>query len=221
MTLGAVPQLPFLLAKSTLLAGLISFWKMEGDSNDSVGPNNGTNTNIIFSSANGKIGQGAGFGSANSMISTTFSFTPTAFSVAWWIYPTSTLNYSQFCKANAGWGAFFCHTDSTGGCYCGTDVTNRFTPTQLPAGTVTLNAWNCFVFTFNSGTGKFYKNGNLVDTKTGMLNPTNFNGMTFGGASSIQTITGKLDETGLWNRDLTLAEVQEFYNSGAGKTYPF
>lgn len=47
-------------------------WRFNGNSNDSSGNGyNGTNTNITFSQANGKVNQGAGF--ANGKITTTYS----------------------------------------------------------------------------------------------------------------------------------------------------
>jgi len=32
---------------------------------------------------------------------------------------------------------------------------------------------------------------------------------------------GRIDETGIWNRQLTSAEITQLYNAGAGLTYPF
>lgn len=45
---------------------LVSYWRLEGNSNDSKDSNNGTDTNITYSSGNGKFGQGAGFNSLQS-----------------------------------------------------------------------------------------------------------------------------------------------------------
>lgn len=45
--------------------GLVGLWHLNGNSNDSSGnSNNGTDTNITYSQANGKFGQGAGFSPA-------------------------------------------------------------------------------------------------------------------------------------------------------------
>lgn len=45
---------------------LISYWRMEGNSNDSKGSNNGTDTSITYNTGNGKFGQGAGLVAASS-----------------------------------------------------------------------------------------------------------------------------------------------------------
>ena len=41
-----------------LTDNLISYWKFEGNSNDSIGANNGTDTTVSYNSSYGKIGQG-------------------------------------------------------------------------------------------------------------------------------------------------------------------
>ena len=51
-----------------LTDNLISYWKLDGNSNDAAGSNNGTDTDITYSSGNGKIGQGAGFNGTTSKI---------------------------------------------------------------------------------------------------------------------------------------------------------
>ena len=45
---------------------LISYWRFEGNSNDSKSTNNGTDTNVIYSASNGKFGQGASFAGSSS-----------------------------------------------------------------------------------------------------------------------------------------------------------
>lgn len=51
-------------------ANLVSYWKFEGNSNDSKSTNNGTDTAITYSAANGKFNQGAGFNGSTSVIIT-------------------------------------------------------------------------------------------------------------------------------------------------------
>jgi len=164
------------------------------DADDSTSnSNDGTDTDITYGTDYGKVNQGALFNGSTSLITTSFSFTPTVFSVAWWIYPTSNVDYNNTIGATAFWGAFLCHGTSTGGLYCGTDVATRFSPTDLPS-VYELNTWVHCVFTFNSGTGKFYKNGSLLETKTGMTNPTNFNGFNISKSGSDSAIDGNADE---------------------------
>ncbi len=49
-------------------ANLVAYWRMEGNSNDSKGSNNGTDSNITYSNANGRFGQGAAFNGTTSSI---------------------------------------------------------------------------------------------------------------------------------------------------------
>lgn len=50
------------LFKTTLFTDqdLVSYWRMEGNSNDAADGNNGTDTSITYNNGNGKFGQGAG-----------------------------------------------------------------------------------------------------------------------------------------------------------------
>lgn len=66
-------------------ANLVGYWRLEGNSNDSKGSNNGSDTAIIYGTAYGKYGQGALFNGSSSKITlgsliqktsnTDFSFT--------------------------------------------------------------------------------------------------------------------------------------------------
>lgn len=47
-------------------SALLSYWRFEGNSNDSKGSNNGTDTTVTYSTANGKYGQGAGYNGTSS-----------------------------------------------------------------------------------------------------------------------------------------------------------
>ncbi|MEK7174285.1 MAG: hypothetical protein AAB759_01355, partial [Patescibacteria group bacterium] len=47
-------------------SNLLNYYRFEGNSNDSKGSNNGTDTNISYSSSYGKFGQGSLFQTASS-----------------------------------------------------------------------------------------------------------------------------------------------------------
>lgn len=67
-------------------ANLQGYWRMEGNSNDSKGSNNGSDTSITYNSGNGKYGQGAGF-TTSSIILLGTEIQPT--SLNWWINPST------------------------------------------------------------------------------------------------------------------------------------
>ena len=79
-------------------------------------------------------------------------------------------------------------------------------PTELPDGTLTTGSWQHVVFTFANGTGKFYKNGVLLCTKTGMASPTAWGGFQVGMANS-NTIHGLIDDVRVYNTCLSDADV--------------
>src|ERR1051326_1866471 len=74
---------------------LVSYWRFEGNSNDSKGSNNGSDTSITYSSGNGNFGQGAGFNGSSSKIVITDNSSLhllSAFTILGWIKASGTLN---------------------------------------------------------------------------------------------------------------------------------
>jgi len=215
----------------------VGHWKMDecqgGTANDSSGNGNhgtitigGTGTQTSAGTcttastawgngATGKYNSSLNFDGTDDYINIpSLTWTPTTFSASFWLKPTTVTSYNQVIGATNGWGAFNFHTTSTGGVYVGTDVTNRMTPTELPAGTITTGQWQHFIFTYSSGTGKFYKNGALLSTKTGMVNPTAWGGFKIGAGDS-GTINGQADDVRIYNYPLTKQQVQQVYNQGS------
>ena len=63
------------------------------------------------------------------------------------------------------WNGWYFHSSQAGAVYCGVTTAKRFTPEDIPAGTVVQGVWQMLTFTFNKGTGRFYENGALIATK--------------------------------------------------------
>ena len=135
------------------------------------------------------------------------------YSINWWTYPTSLLNFNQaFGIDPAGWGTFVFHTTADGSVYVGTDVSSRMTNLNLGAGTISLNMWNNFTFTFNNRTAKFYKNGNLLYTTPNMnISANTFTGMT------LSTIQGNFSAMSVYDKALTALEVQQNFEALRGR----
>ncbi|MBL7974425.1 MAG: VCBS repeat-containing protein, partial [Candidatus Kapabacteria bacterium] len=163
-------------------------------------------------------GRGAGslaFDGINDGVTTTgtmLATPPTQFTIEWWLYPTSANNGEQGLGIGNNWGDFAFHTMAGGAVYVGTDLTNRLTPAELPAGTVTLNTWQHFTFTFNNGEGRFYKNGVLLASKFGMQTPTNFNTFYIGVPATSSYIHGFLDEVRVWSTARSCEELKQYRN---------
>lgn len=87
------------LYNSTLYnsANLLAYWRFEGNSNDAKNSNNGTDSNITYSLANGKFNQGAGFNGTSSKITVPTFFSGTGnFTILGWVKPTSNGNRKIF-----------------------------------------------------------------------------------------------------------------------------
>ncbi|GIH21447.1 LamG-like jellyroll fold domain-containing protein [Rugosimonospora africana] len=135
-------------------------------------------------------------------------WTPHAFSVEWWMYPTGLANYNQFISGNDVWGSFVFHSTASGEVYCGTDVATRFTPADLPAGTVELNTWQHFAFTYQDGIAILFKNGIQLALKTGMATTAPWTGMRLGIPVQGSQVQGRIAELRVWDHLRPIQEVQ-------------
>jgi hypothetical protein len=77
---------------------------------------------------------------------------------------------------------------------------------------VPVNTWYHVAYRLSGTIGTIYVNGNQTDTQSGMTPPTGqvFSSATFG-ISTYGNLTG--DEIMLFNRALSLAEIQTIYSS--------
>ena len=219
------------LGANSLLTGLISYWKLDESSGNSIdsasGGNNGTTTNIIYS-ATGKINTAYQF-DATAYVDygnpSNLSFS--AGSISYWVYPTNLIGAMiHLSKGNVaddinGWW-----TGTLGDSILYIELANAssFQLEAISSGALSINTWYHVVATWDGSTVKSYINNipvlNTAQTVTPITNVYNFNiGKSSHAASSF--FEGTLDEVGVWNRTLTSTEISTLYNSGAGKAYPF
>lgn len=127
----------------------------------------------------------------------------TQYSIFFTLKPKRTVDYNQaICAANA-WGEFVFQTNSTGGVYVGTSATSRIEPIDGPgAGTVAVDKWQQFTYTFNNGSAKFYKNGILLASKTISVG-SNWSGFNIGLNTPTSTIDGDIAEVLVYDAALT------------------
>jgi hypothetical protein len=203
---------------SNLSSGLVSWWRGEGNGNDSVGPNNGTLNNVSF--VQGRFGGLA------------FSFDGTTSAV---VIPTSTtLDVAtgfgvSFWTKVAAWpsaSTFFVNKWVTGledkNISLGQDgrvgFFLYFTASQpvLSTTALTLNTWHHVAATYDGATAKIYIDGALdaSEAATGDVGD-NVGSLTFGhnavrgAAESVNNgfLTGALDEVRWYNRTLSASDV--------------
>lgn len=212
-----------------LTTNLINYWKLDGNSNDAVGSNNGTDTSITYNAGNGIIGQGAGFGGASHIDLGTLAITGTGDrSVSLWV------------KCSNSSGTPYIFTISRSGASVTGEVMIWMEPTgkmhffdydggasgfdSLTNSTVFNNgSWHHYVFVKSGTAGAVYVDGVLDSSPTAASN-VNWSslGSAFGydNRSGVNLLTGAMDEVGLWTRALTSLEVTQLYNGGAGLAYP-
>jgi hypothetical protein len=205
---------------TTLTDSITSYWKFEGNVNDSVASNNLTDTGTS-DTASGRILRG------RSLVNTNVAkvnLTPAAeFTVNIWVYRTDNTNNKHF----FGWG------NGPGGDYITSDYETSFSgyilkiahagESSINSSAVSANAWHMVTITRTGTTYEFFIDGvsQGTQTKASVAITTNFGiGYTVDTVGT-NTMICVVDEMGLWARQLTGTEITQLYNGGAGLTYPF
>jgi RHS repeat-associated protein len=202
----------------SLTNNLISYYPMEGNSNDYNNSNNGTDTSMSYGSTYGKVNEGASFNGTSSYISiTSASGIPTgssARSVALWM-KTSINNATMglFRMGAGGSGQFFLLVNNSGHDYLSTANTD-LSGTKLIAD----GNWHFFVATYDGTTSKLYVDGALDVSGTPTVNSSG-TAVRFGEDmdGSIK-FNGDMDEVGVWTKVLSANEMTDLYDAGMGQT---
>lgn len=222
-------------APSTLLTGLVAFWKLEeasGTRVDEVGSNDLTDNNTV-TQATGKVGNAAQFTAANSE---SLSIADNAdvsmgagvqFTIAGWFYLD---NKSTYRHAWAKWESgvqfeyrllYNVDTDKFE-FWVSSDGSGFSTVTATSFGSPSTATWY-FIMCRYDGTNI------SISVNDGTVNNTAFTADVFNGTQAFRLGSktggdywdGRIDAVGLWKRALTTAEVTEFYNAGNGREHPF
>lgn len=136
-----------------------------------------------------------------------FASPPGDFSVEWWLKPTRLVNWNQVIT-DTGWGGWVFHATAEGSIFCGTDNwATAISPDTVPAGTIRLNEWHHFVFTYKGSTGSLYLNGRLLDSRT-LARPQNFTRL------NLATVEGTVDEVAMYDSALSQERVRAHYIAG-------
>ncbi|MBC7899904.1 MAG: carboxypeptidase regulatory-like domain-containing protein, partial [Saprospiraceae bacterium] len=207
-------------------ANLISWYRAEGNASDEQGANNGTlGSSAIFTA--GKVGQAFQTISANGSTvsipdSASLDFT-NAFTIEMWVSPTQagTSGGTSFfaCKGDCGsfsnqsYSLVFSNTQQV---FFRVGNSSTFdslgTPTILP-----LNTFSHIAGTYDGSTMRIYVNGVLDNSKTTTTGTLANSSQPFiiGGSTGSGNALGIYDETSLYNRALTDAEIAAIFNAGS------
>jgi hypothetical protein len=200
---------------------LIAYYKLDWNSNDSVGTNNGTDTAITYSA--GKIGQCAGYTNSTSKIVITenTSMALTEFSISFWFQiPDTTWFKPLFRRSGAfmqGYLVYVSGNSVIGLIGNGADISTA-------GQTVVANTWYKWLLRWSNTTKVLslrINNGTPVTVTTG-ANIVNSGTLNF--LYDVPNITAgnaKLDEVWIWNRVISDSEDDILWNGWAGLSYPF
>ena len=205
-------------------ANLLSYYRLEGNSNDSKGALNGSDTNITYNAANGKFNQGAGFNGSSSKISLGDNFDFSGdFSVVAWVKVTTTAEAGIVTKGKSldyqwqinstGGGKLECDLFQSGGA--------AYLSAQESGNTlVTGSAWHhvAMVHDLSPASLKLYLNGVLQADDTTVAGSWNTSGAAnclIGGRDDGGLfLNGSIDDVGIFNRILTAGELLTLATDG-------
>jgi len=222
----------------SLLTNIVSYYKLDSNSNDSVGSNNGSDTAISYANA-GKIGNCATFNGSSSkaVIADATSLKPTGnFSISGWVKTTFSgglgdnlifQSWSQNPTYNAGIQLRMNDTNIGDFSLTSGNDAGGFGYINTIAGGFNDGAWHFVVATYDGTKLYLYVDGSLNASTAYTTNPayaaTNYIqiGARNMAGTSDRFFTGSIDELGIWSRALSADEVSQLYNSGAGLQYPF
>lgn len=203
-----------------LTDNLVAYYKLDGNSNDSVGSNNGTDTGVSYVS--GKINNAGSYNGSTShtAVPNNSALQLSTGSISFWFNTTSNLSSWRGLVAKQGAFGVFLNSGELTLYDWGTDL-NRASGV-----TPSINTWHHCVLSFQSGVTngtKLYLNGTLIFTTTITVSSQSEGVSIAAGnyAGNIQNYNGLIDEVGIWSRALSPTEVTQLYNSGAGLQYPF
>ena len=207
-----------ILESVNLKDDLLAYYKFDSDSTDSVGSNDGTDTNITYSS--GKIGNGAVFNGSSSKINLSNITLTGDFTVSFW--------FQLPLSASSAWGSVIASSTSPTGAisiynyvpYVGLVGIVGTLVTATNYTYLTPGVWSYITITRTGSDTKIYING-VQNGNIGTCVGTVTYDIIGYYAQYNSYLEGTLDELGIWNRALTQNEIKTLYQSGVGKTYPF
>lgn len=216
----------------SLTTNLVSYYKFQGNSNDSVGSVNGSDTTISYNDAYGIIGNGANF-NGSSLVNFGNNLGATlagAFTVNIWVNVANYNDYYEIIgKENSGTlpKPMMIYLDKTTG-YVIYGLGNGSTQRQTNYLTAFGTGWHMLTAT-SDGSGTTAGMGIYIDASSKSLSAAGTNTTPGDGTDNLNLgqgyngnkLAGDLDELGIWSRVLTGAEITSLYNSGAGLQYPF
>lgn len=210
-------------------AGLVGWYKLDGDATDSIGSNDGTVTGAsLTTGATGNANGAYSFtGSSSQLIAipSTFGIGTSDVTLSMWVNDPSSPSHGAFIKVGStghGFGIGVGTTSDIGA--DGTSLTmilenQRWVPTGA---TMPTGGWHLVVMELDdNGTPSAYLDNTSLGSFPGTASnnaplPPTTNVTDIGGYNtSSRFFTGGIDDVRIYNRQLSAAEVTALYNAGA------
>lgn len=202
-----------------LTDNLVSYYKLDSNSNDAHGSNNGTDSNMSYTT--GKINNCGSFNGSNSRISigNPANLQLNTVSISMWFKTANAgASYRNLIEKSTAWTILL--KDNNLGTYewgGSGDILSGQDPTD--------DNWHHVVLRqdHNVASGfTMYLDNSLVitDTYTANAQTGSIHIGAEGNSGTSQNYAGLLDEIGIWSRVITTDEVAALYNGGAGLAYP-
>jgi len=219
----------------TLTTGLVSYWNMEGNSNDYWGTNNGSDSGVSYGSGYGKVNEGVNSPNASGTIAfPSHMVTGNNVSISAW-FNVSASGQSFYATALAGqadnssYGGYWWASIDSSSSYMTGNWVGGFcvngTRYALASGVaISPGTWTMVTITYDGTTIRLYVNGvqDATQAVSGTLDAFGGGGLgplqLFYETGSGDGFAGDIDEVGLWNKTLSSTEVTNLYNGGAGQT---
>lgn len=202
--------------------GLVSYYKIDSNSNDSFGSNNGTDTSISYVA--GKVSNAASFNGTTSTIvkaSSSFDFFGSQnISFSCWIKPSvmpssyiDLISIQEVGTPGTIDKSLRLYNNGSVGFYCFDGAVKN---AQTIAGLVNTSEWNYLIGVFDGSNLKVYVNGVLRATLacSGSFNFTSPQ-LTIG-KSSAGVFNGLIDEISIHSVALSQTQISLQFNNGAG-----
>jgi hypothetical protein len=209
-------------------SNLVSYYKLDGNSNDNKGSNNGTDTSIDYGVTYGKFGQGALINANSDRISlgdpASLKFSG-AHTITTWVNLLNTnraaVDQIVF-KGNDGvdFGCLFLSFTGTNTLRYGM-LANRAVNSAVTCDyTFTLDSnWHLVTATYTGADMFLYWDGVQVGTTHTSISIDTTGNWYLGNTNGSRAVTKHLDDVAFFSRALTASEIQQLYFAGSTKAY--